>query len=96
MGNVYVAWLHNAAIVRMALMVLPRLSQDGDVKQVRLDFPSDGGCTVHATTPSFAGIRVRAVLAETRLTCASSARQVRPGVAQVPCGALPLGNGRER
>ena len=43
MGNVYVAWLYNTA-ERMALEVFPRLSQGGDIKQVRLDFRGNGWC----------------------------------------------------
>ena len=96
MENFYVAWLHNTATERMALRILPRLSQVGDIEQIRLDSPEDGGCVAHATTPSFASIRFRVLLAEMGLACASPTQQVHPGVTQIPQGALALGNRRGR
>ena len=72
MENFYVAWLRNTAAESMALKILPRLSQDRDIKRVRLGFSA------------------------MRLTRVSSTRQVHPGVAQMPQGALALGNRRTR
>ena len=72
MENFYVAWLHNTETESMAVRVLPRLSQDGDIKRVRQDFPAMG------------------------LTRVSSSRQVHQKVAQMPQGALALGNRRTR
>jgi hypothetical protein len=96
MGNVYVAWLYSTATERMALEVLPRLWRDEGIKEVPLDFLGDRWCVAHVTTPSFASIRIRAVLAKMGLTCALSARKVRQEVTQMLHGALPLGSRRER
>jgi hypothetical protein len=96
MENFYVVWLHDIATERMALRILTRLSQVGDIEQIHLGFPEDGGFVVHATTSSFASIRFRVMLAEMGLACASPTRQVHPKVAQMPQGALPLGNRRAR
>ena len=95
MGNVYVAWLYNTA-ERMALEVFPRLSQGGDIKQVRLDFWGNGWCVAHATTPFFASIRIRAMLAAMGLTRVSSARQGRQEITQMSQDLLFFGNWRAR
>ena len=42
MENFYVAGIYDTATNRMALKVLPRLSQDRDIKGVFLGFPAMG------------------------------------------------------